>query len=406
MNVKGLPEGWEWAELDDITFEYISGGTPSTKHIEYWSGSIPWTRSANITSKYLQFGEKFISSEAVADTAANVVPKGNVLVATRVSVGKSAVNLIDVAISQDLTGLILDLDRILPSYLVYYLHSPQIQQRLEQYSRGTTIKGIQRSDLSSIKIPLPPLDTQRKIVAILEKAEATQRLRAEADALMQKLMQSVFLEMFGDPMTNPMGWKVCKLSELIESRPNNGIFVKNDSYGAGNARVIWISDFINNMYVNTDCLKQIYASDEELKKYKVQYGDVLFCRSSLNYEGVGKVSCVPKSIPDHTLFECHIIKLSLNTERLLPEFFQIQSVLPYFRHQIFKHAKTATMTTISQSGVTDCWVIVPPIQLQKKFVNIVSNFTDLKLYQKISSSQNSELFDSLRLKAFNGDLTV
>jgi len=214
LNKERLPDGWEWENLDGVTLEYISGGTPSTKVTTYWQGSIPWTRSANLTANYLKSGEKFISREAVAETATNVVPKNNVLVATRVGVGKATVNLIDVAISQDLTGLVLDVNRILPIYLVYYLHSPKIQRLFEQYSRGTTIQGIQRSDLSRIKIPLPPLDTQRKIVAILDKAEATQRLRAEADALTQDLPQSVFLEMFGDPATNPLEWTIKKLGDV------------------------------------------------------------------------------------------------------------------------------------------------------------------------------------------------
>ena len=397
MNVKGLPEGWEWAELDDITFEYISGGTPSTKHIEYWSGSIPWTRSANITSKYLQFGEKFISSEAVADTAANVVPKGNVLVATRVSVGKSAVNLIDVAISQDLTGLILDLDRILPSYLVYYLHSPQIQQRLEQYSRGTTIKGIQRSDLSSIKIPLPPLDTQRKIVAILEKAEATQRLRAEADVLTQQLLQNVYMSIFGDPISNPQSWDIVKL-ECVCKIITDGEHATPKRSQSG----IYLLSARNIRDHEIDLSDVDYIDDEEYdrisKRIVPQNGDVLISCSG----SVGRMSRVKDDIKFQMVRSVALIRP--DNQKLNSAYLEYTFDTAYLKMQIAQSVNQSSQANLFQGKIRELKIPIPPMDLQQVFAEIVEKYEQLTESQRITSRRALTLYNSLLSKAFTGEL--
>jgi len=214
MKEKKLPEGWEWVRLSEVALKFINGGTPSTAINEYWNGSFPWTTSKSITSYSLSAGEKFISQDAIENSSSNVIPKNNILIASRVGIGKSAVNLIDIAISQDLTGVILDKKKILPEFLVRYLHNPKLLLQLESDARGTTIKGLQRSDLERIEIPLSPLPVQRQIVAVLEQAEALKRQRQEADALTGALLQSVFYEMFGNPIGNEKGWEKVTLGDI------------------------------------------------------------------------------------------------------------------------------------------------------------------------------------------------
>ncbi|NMA89658.1 MAG: hypothetical protein GX965_10995 [Methanoculleus bourgensis] len=396
---KKLPDGWVWAELDDVTLEYVSGGTPSTKVAKYWSGGIPWTRSANITAKYLRFGEKFISSEAITDTAANIVPKNNVLVATRVGVGKSTVNLIDVAISQDLTGLILDLKRILPIYLVYYLHSPRIQKTLEQYSRGTTIKGIQRSDLSHIKVPLPPLDTQRKIVAILDKAEATQRLRADADALMQQLLQSVYVSVFGDPVSNPQGWDIVNL-ESVCKKITDGEHVTPRRSQSG----IYLLSARNIKDHEIELSDVDYIDQEEYDRISRRIiprkGDVLISCSG----SVGRVSQITDDIKFQMVRSVALIRP--DNQKLDSTYLEYTFDTNYLKTQIAQSVNQSSQANLFQNKIRELRIPIPPMHLQKVFADIAERKERIAENQKINSIKAQELYNSLLSKAFTGDLVA
>ena len=166
-----IPKEWEVVRLGDVAENFISGGTPSTKNPEYWDGDIPWIRSVHINGLLVDelSVEQFITKAGLENSASKVVPRGNVIIATRVGIGKAAVNLIDVAINQDLTGVVLKKERVDPSFLVWFLNLPKIVKYLESTARGTTIKGITKKTLEELKIPLPPLQEQQKIAEILSK---------------------------------------------------------------------------------------------------------------------------------------------------------------------------------------------------------------------------------------------
>jgi len=104
-----LPDNWQIKPLRSIAHGFLSGGTPSTKNEAYWQGKIPWITSKWLNSRlYLENGEKFISEQAIIQSAAAIVPRNNIIFATRVGVGKVAVNSIDLAINQDLAGILID----------------------------------------------------------------------------------------------------------------------------------------------------------------------------------------------------------------------------------------------------------------------------------------------------------
>ncbi len=181
-----IPEEWEVARLGNVVEKIMNGGTPSTKVSEYWSGNIPWIRSVNITTYYLDKSmvEKYITLKGLENSSTNIIPKGNIIIATRVGIGKSAVNLIDVAINQDLTGLIIDKNKVDPFFVVWYLHSSKVQKYLDSFSRGTTIKGIPQRNIKNLKLPLPPLEEQKKIAEILGTMdERLELLRARKERL-------------------------------------------------------------------------------------------------------------------------------------------------------------------------------------------------------------------------------
>ena len=156
---------WPMVKLEDVCDDILSGGTPSTKNEDYWNGDIPWITSADIVNIKTAKPRKYITEEALRESATNLIKKGNVIVVTRVGLGKLFRNDFDVCISQDSQGLILK-DAVNADYLVYVL-----KDRVENFkkiSQGSTIQGVTKGQLSEIQIPLPPLKVQRELVAEIE----------------------------------------------------------------------------------------------------------------------------------------------------------------------------------------------------------------------------------------------
>ena len=156
---------WPMAKLQDLCTDILSGGTPSTKNEAYWNGDIPWITSGDIVNIKTAKPRKYITEKAIKESATNLIKKGNVIVVTRVGLGKLFKNDFDVCISQDSQGLILK-DVVNADYLVYVL-----KERVENFknvSQGSTIQGVTKRQLSEIQIPIPPLEVQREIVSEIE----------------------------------------------------------------------------------------------------------------------------------------------------------------------------------------------------------------------------------------------
>ena len=153
---------WPVVALRDICEEILSGGTPSRSVEAYWTGNIPWITSADIVDIKTANPRRHITEQAIEESATNLIKKGNVIVSTRVGLGKLFRNDFDVCISQDSQGLILT-DKVNSDYLVYVLRNEVA--KFKEISQGSTIQGVTKKQLAELQIPLPPLEVQREIVA-------------------------------------------------------------------------------------------------------------------------------------------------------------------------------------------------------------------------------------------------
>jgi type I restriction enzyme S subunit len=185
-----IPKEWDVVKLGTVVTELIGGGTPSTSKPEYWNGEIPWMTSAHIDGRLIVTGQRYITKKGVGNSATNIVPKDNLLVATRVGIGKVALNMIDIAISQDLTGVVIDRNKILPEFLYWFISSNE--RRLKSLAQGSTIKGVLREDLGKMLIPYPSIPEQGRIAEILttidKKAEIEEEEKASLERVKRGLM--------------------------------------------------------------------------------------------------------------------------------------------------------------------------------------------------------------------------
>lgn len=157
-----IPESWEWVRLGDILIEHVGGGTPSKKVPEYWGGDIPWCSIKDFHGDILTKTIDAITEEGLNNSSSNLIKRGNLIVATRLAVGKIMLTDIDVAINQDLRALIFGTG-VNKAYIRY------IYGQLNFVTQGVTVKGININNLLSILIPLPPLKEQERIAKKLDE---------------------------------------------------------------------------------------------------------------------------------------------------------------------------------------------------------------------------------------------
>ena len=230
----------------------IGGGTPSKKNPEFYSGDIPWVTVKDFGDTVIRDTIDHITEEAVERSATNLVPANTVLVVTRVGLGKVAITGRDMAINQDIKALFPD-KRVLPEYLFWFLVSKS--EEIERMGTGATVKGITLKQLKSLSVPLPSHTEQRRIVDILKRADSIRRLRKQAIDTARQLIPALFIDMFGDPATNPREWPRQNLGDLVVLRSGGTPSKKQAGYWGGN--IPWISPKDMKTDVITDSIDHV-----------------------------------------------------------------------------------------------------------------------------------------------------
>ena len=202
---------WPIAQLGSIC-QTTSGGTPSRAHEEYFDGSISWVKSGDLTDGYVFSCEEKITELGLKKSSAKLFPKDTVLIAMYgATVGKLGILGMEAATNQAICGITVppELDRV---FLFYFLLSQK--KSLIEISTGGAQPNISQKILRNLYVPIPEIQEQRRIADILTRAESIVRLRREALKKTQEIIPALFLEMFGDPATNPKGFEIRRLSEI------------------------------------------------------------------------------------------------------------------------------------------------------------------------------------------------
>ena len=268
-----MKQGWEYKKLGEVC-EVVSGSTPKTNVPEYWGEGHYWVTPAelNDTIVYIDKTERQITDEALTKTKLRLLPVGTVLLSSRAPIGKVAITKTEMYCNQGFKNCICS-DSIYNKYLFYFLRLKK--EYLNSLGRGATFKEISKSIVESITIPLPPKSTQLSIVSELDKINELIRLKKEQLKDYDNLAQSIFYEMFGDPVENEKGWEVKKLGEVCSvgtgSTPNrknkeyyeHGIYPWVKSTEVCNLPIYSVEEFITEEALqNTNC--GLYPKDSIL----------------------------------------------------------------------------------------------------------------------------------------------
>ncbi len=192
-----VPESWKVMLLKDIIMQAKGGGTPSTQKAEYWGGNIFWTTSKWLKEEkiFLNNGEKKITKIGLENSSSNLLPAYNLLISTRVVIGKVAINTIPIAYSQDLTGLWID-DKLFDlRFIAYQFLSKRVSDYLQTLKRGATIQGITREDLLNTKIAIPSYSDQKEIGDVIQNFDHKIELHQKKKQTLTDLFKTLLHEL-------------------------------------------------------------------------------------------------------------------------------------------------------------------------------------------------------------------
>lgn len=325
---KLLGSEYEILSVADLCEKILSGGTPSTSNPKFWDGSIPWITSADIQDLHTISPRKYITEKAVKESAVNVLPKNNILVVTRVGLGKLAKNYFDVAYSQDTQGLIVKHDIIDVDYFLYMLTIEV--EKFKHQSRGVTIQGVTKEQLATLEIPVPSFDKQKEIVAELLQY---QNVIKGCENLIENYVPSL------PPYEN---WEVVRMEDVCSMvRGPFGGALKKEIFVESGYKVYEQSHAIKNDFK----IGRYYITKpkfEEMKRFALQPGDLIMSCSGT----MGKVAVFPEGAEEGIINQA-LLRLIPDQNVIRPMFLKLLMDSPHFQAQLFKGATGVAIKNVA-----------------------------------------------------------
>ena len=389
---KIIPNGWKSYSIKEIG-TVITGSTPPKKYPVNYGGDLPWIKPPDLDNEMFVFN----SSETISKIGrekVRLLPKGTVLVSCIGNIGKIAIAGEVLCTNQQINSIIPN-EKIVDSIFLYFTIR-RMQPYLQKMASKAVVPLLNKTDFSKIIVNLPPLPTQKKIVAILEKAEKLKGWRKDADELTDELLKSTFLEMFGDPVKNPKDWEKKKLKEFGEVKTGNTPSRKNPEYYGD--YIEWIkSDNINTPHT------YLTKSEEMLSEEGAKIGRIAPKGSVLVTCIAGSLSCIGNiGIADRDVgFNQQINAIIPNKE--VNKLFLYHLIL-ITKNYIQNYSTKSMKGMLSKSTFESIDYIFPPTPIQNEFGVFVKKIGFVKKNQNESKEQIDNLFNSLMQKAFKGEL--
>ena len=395
MSMKLQTHKWKQIPLGQAC-SILSGYAWSSKRFNRSGEGIPIIRIQNVdsTSK-----EEFVYWNEDYEKRF-VIKKGDVLLTLSGSFRVCTWSGPDALLNQRVVRLTpnQDIDR---RWFLYLMQT--LLQRIELMGKHALVNNVSLTDLRTIPIPLPPLPEQRRIAAILDKADAVRRKRQEAIRLTEEFLRSAFLEMFGDPVTNPKGWPIAQLHEICDEIVDCPHSTPRYASTQTPYPCLRSSD-IQNGYLDWSTTKYVDAVEykKRIERTTPITGDVIYCREGARFGNAARIQdstnvCLGQRM---MLFRVAPAAPLLATSEFLWGFMMCDSTY----QQAVRLAGGSASPHVNVRDIKAFSTIVPPLELQESFSQLVKQ-SDLKRERYLESLRTLDgLFNALVQRAFRGEL--
>lgn len=369
------------------------GRTPSRNQPKYWGNGYSWLSIADMKNfKFLSETKEQVTDLAIGECNMKLVPQGTLLFSFKLSVGKVGIASKDLFTNEAIAALKIKSEKeVYQPFLYHALGFLNFDGKGDRAVKGITLN---KAKLRELLIPLPSLSEQKRIAEILDKADALRQKNKQLLAAYDELQQATFLDMFGDPITNPKGLEKVNLNKI--ARLERGRFSprpRNDpSYFNGPYPFIQTGD--------------ISKSGNRLDSYTQTLNDKGIKVSKRFEKGTIVIAIVGATIGATAILELDvyatdsIIGISVN-KKLANNIF-LEFVMQFWKPILLKIAPEAARANINLEILGRLDIIVPPITFQDQFAKVVENIEAQKTLVKQSLQESEDLFNGLVQKAFGG----
>jgi type I restriction enzyme, S subunit len=286
-----------------------------------------------------------------------------------------------------------------PRYLYYWFSAPQTQHEVRLCGRQTTnISNLNYERCLGLPIPVPPLEEQKRIAAILDKADAIRRKREGQKQDLDLFSKSAFFHMFGHPERNPKNWPKLPFSDVCDSRLGKMLDAKQQTGGH-------LRPYLRNLNVQwgrldlTEMVEMDFDTADR-KEFRLQYGDVLICEGGA---GVGQTAVWRDELAE-CYFQKSLHRVRPNPAKAIPEYIQYLMWTLMQGSSLLRSISTATIPHLTGVRLKSTLIPVPPISLQHEFQRYVLKYESLRTQLNSGANVSDELFHSLVQRAFRGEL--
>lgn len=392
--------GWPTVAISDV-FDIARGGSPRPidDYITDQADGINWIMISDATegSKYITETKKRIRPEGAQRSRA--VKSGDFLLTNSMSFGKPYIMRTSGCIHDGWLVLSPRTDDVDADFFYHLLGSSAVYAEFERRASGATVKNLNIDLVNGVKIPLPPLSEQRRIAEILDKADALRAKRRAGLAQLDTLTQSIFLDMFGDPATNPRKFPTKPITSLIRDGDtiNYGVVQPGADVDAG-VPLVRVGD-LRGGRINHSELKRIDPQIEADYRRSRLRGDEILVSC------VGSIGIV--ALADETVRGFNIaravarIPASPSISRtFLAAYLRTDFVQRYFTSEL----RTVSQPTLNIKQLSETTVVLPPQELQAQFESRVFGIERVRASQHSGTSELDALFASVQHRAFRGEL--
>ncbi|HCA4900498.1 restriction endonuclease subunit S [Acinetobacter baumannii] len=287
-----------------------------------------------------------------------------------------------------------------PRYFANYFQTKKYRQIISSLAAGANINNLRNEHLDDLEILLPPLSEQRRIASILDKADELRQKRQQAIEKLDQLLQATFIDMFGDPVSNPKGWDIFKSKSLFQDPPRIGTTTPAKGEGIPVVRVGELGQFSINF---KEC-GRVQISESDFKKYELKNGDLVLARAIGSKNQLGKCSYFSEYF-EPVCIDSHVMRLRPDSKKMHPLWFYFLLSSDQGKKILqSKGGATAVQFNINSAQANDLDIALPPLIEQTKFVEIANKILKNKESHIRALEANTLLFSALQNQAFSGTL--